>query len=351
VTANARRVTLHDVPEDAGVSASTVSRALNGNARIGPETRARVEYVAAKLGYVPNQAARSLVLRATRTLGLLVPEVTDPIHGQAVAGFEDEAALQGYTVIMANGFDYPEREARALQVFARHQVDGIAVLGGVLDQRRVLAAVHPSRVVFVDGENPSLAGAIQDLPLGCIRADDGPGVEALVAHLVELGRRRFAYVAGPPVASSIVRGTAIRRALSQAGLYAQELGCYPGMNIDPTSAPAFAAEVADNRPDALLCYDDKLALVVMDALRTQGLRVPDDVAVTGFDDIPFARLANPRLTTVAQPAGEMGRRAVSMLLGAIDTGVMQPSMRLPVELVVRESSTARRTAQGGVRGD
>ena len=168
---------------------------------------------------------------------------------------------------------------------------------------------------------------------------------------VEQGRRRFAYVAGPPVASSIVRGTAIVRALTHAGLSPQNLGHYPGMNIDPASAPAFAAEVADNRPDALLCYDDKLALVVMDALRTHGLHVPDDVAVTGFDDISFARLANPRLTTVAQPAGEMGRRAVSMLLGAIDTGVMQPSMRLPVQLMVRESSTSRRTARGRIRGD
>lgn len=349
MTSNGRRVTLHDVAGDARVSASTVSRALNGDPRIGPATRARVEYVAARLGYVPNQAARSLVLRATRTLGLLVPEVTDPIHGQAVAGFEDEAALQGYTVIMANGFDQPDREARALQVFARHQVDGIAVLGGVLDQRTVLASVHPSRVVFVDGENPALAGAMQDLPLGCIRADDGAGVAALMAHLVAAGRRRFAYVAGPPVASSVLRGAAIVRTLTAAGLPSQDLGYYPGVNIDAASAPAFAARVADDRPDALLCYDDKLALVVMDALRTQGLRVPDDVAVTGFDDIPFARLANPRLTTVAQPAAEMGRRAVGMLLGAIDTGVMQASMRLPVQLIMRESSTSPQADGGGRR--
>jgi DNA-binding LacI/PurR family transcriptional regulator len=351
VTITARRVTLHDVAEDARVSASTVSRALNGDPRIGSETRARVEYAAAQLGYVPNQAARSLVLRATRTLGLLVPEVTDPIHGQAVAGFEDEAALRGYTVIIANGFDQPERESRALQVFARHQADGIAVLGGVLDQRQVLASVRPSRVVFVDGENPMLASATQDLPLGCIRADDGAGVAALVQHLIEGGRRRFAYVAGPPVASSIVRRTAIVRALTRAGLYPQHLGYYHGTHIDPASAAEFAAGVADDRPDALLCYDDKLALVVMDALRTHGLRVPDDVAVTGFDDIPFAALSNPRLTTIAQPAAEMGRRAVGMLLGAIESGVMQPSMRLPVQLMVRESSTAPRTVRGGVRGD
>jgi LacI family transcriptional regulator len=352
VNINARRVTLQDVAEDARVSPSTVSRALNGNRRIGSETRARVQYIAAQLGYVPNQAARSLVLRATRTLGLLVPDFTEPIHGQVVSGFQGEAALQGYTVIMANGFDEPEREARALEVFARHQADGIAVLGGVLDQRQVLASVHPSRVVFVDGENPALGGGgTEDLPLGCVRADDGAGVEALVAHLLEVGRRRFVYVAGPPVASSSIRGKAIVRALTQSGADPRDLGIYAGERIDPASAPAFADEVAASRPDALLCYDDKLALVVMDALRARGIRVPDDVAVTGFDDIPFAALSNPRLTTVAQPAADMGRYAVLMLLGAIETGVMRASIHVPVQLVVRESSTTPQPAREAVRRD
>jgi DNA-binding LacI/PurR family transcriptional regulator len=333
----ARRATLRDVAADAGVSASTVSRALNGDPRIRQPTRARVEYVAARLGYVPNQAARSLVLRATHTLGLLVPEVTDPIHGQVVAGFEGEASAHGYSVIMANGYDDPAREAGALQLFARHQAEGIAVLGCVLDQRRVLAAVRPSRVVFVDGENPALAGSATDLPLGCIRADDRSGAQALVQHLLDVGCRTFAYVAGPPVASTLIREQGIVRALGAAGLE-RCLRRYAGATIDQESMAALVAQVAADRPDALLCYDDKLALAVMDALRSHGLQVPDDVVVTGFDDIPFAALANPRLTTVAQPAAEMGRLAVNMLLAAMRTTIMPPSVCLAVQLMVRESS-------------
>jgi LacI family transcriptional regulator len=340
-----RRVTLHDVATDAGVSTSTVSRALSGDPRIGMATRTRVEYVATRLGYVPNQAARSLVLRTTRTLGLLVPDMTDPIHGQAVAGFEDEAALSGYTVIMANGFGNTNREARALQVFARHQADGIVILGGMLDQRQVLASVNPSRVVFVDGENPNLATSITDLPLGCIRADEPAGMASLVAHLMAEGRQHLVFVAGPPGASTLIREMAARRTLAANGLDRQ-LRVYSGALINPSTAGAFAREMADDPPDAVVCYDDKLALIVMDALRSLGLRVPEDVAITGFDDIPFAALSNPRLTTVAQPAAEMGREAVRMLLTAIDTGDMPPSMHLPVQLVIRESSCSRFSDHG-----
>jgi LacI family transcriptional regulator len=337
VTAHARRVTLQDVALDAGVSASTVSRALNGDPRIGQNTRARVEYVATRLGYVPNQAARSLVLRATHTLGLLVPEVTDPMHGQVVAGFEDEASCHGFSVIMASSYDDAERESRGLQLFARHQAEGIAVLGGILDQRQVLAALHPSRVVFIDSENPALATETTDLQFGCIRVEDATGAETLVAHLLEAGCQTFAYIAGPPVASSIARKQGIVRALSAAGLE-HNLRTYAGAPLNRPPVAKLVAQVIADQPDALLCYDDRLALIVMDALRANGVRVPEDIAVTGFDDIPFAALANPRLTTVAQPAAEMGRLAVRMLLHAIQTDVMPPSVRLPVRLIVRESS-------------
>jgi DNA-binding LacI/PurR family transcriptional regulator len=335
--AHLRRVTLHDVAQDAGVSASTVSRALNGDRRIPENTRARVEYVATRLGYVPNQAARSLVLRATHTLGLLVPGITDPMHGQVVAGFENEASVHGFSVIMASSYDNPQRESRGLQLFARHQAEGVAVLGGILEQRQVLAAVHPSRVVFLDGENPALAGDTSDLPFGCIRVEDAAGGQALVEHLLQVGCRSFAYVEGPAVASTIARKQGIARALRAAGLD-DTLKTYAGASLDPVSTATLVSHVLRDRPDALLCYDDRLALIVMDALRAHGLRVPADIAITGFDDIPFAALSNPRLTTVAQPAGDMGKLAVRMLLSAIQDDVMPPSVRLPVRLIVRESS-------------
>jgi DNA-binding LacI/PurR family transcriptional regulator len=343
---DARRVTLADVAQVAGVSSATVSRALKDDPRIGSRTTELVRRAAEQLNYVPNQAARSLVLNATYTLGLLVPELTDPLHGQVVAGFEQAAAARGYSVIIAEALSDPTRERRALQLFAGHPADGIALQGSILDQRQVLALVRPTRVAFINSEHLSLAGYDSGLPYGCVRTDDIRGIAALIQHLVvDAGYRRIGYVNGPLIASnSIRRDAAVRRIELLAG---------GGLDVDPrlrqystgsqdwrTGAAQLATRVAQDRdrPEALLCYDDKLALATIDALRTVGLSVPTDIAVVGFDDIPFAALANPRLTTVRQPSAEMGQLAVEMLLDAFVTDSMPRSVTLPVEVVVRESS-------------
>ncbi len=342
-----RRVTLVDVAQVAGVSPATVSRALKDDPRISVATRETVAHAAEQLGYIPNEAARSLVLRATRTLGLVVPDVTDPLHGQVIAGFEQEAALRGYGVSVANGLSDADRERRILQVFTAQRAHGVALFGSVLSQRQVLDAVRPTPVVFVGGEHLSLAGNRNDLMLGCIRADEERGVEALVQHLAQQGCRRFGYVHGPSVASNITRRNAATRAVTRAARehpVTSTLRQYPALPLGWRSGPRLAERIAQDRerPDALLCYDDKLALAMMDALRSAELSVPGDLAVAGFDDIPFARLSNPRLTTVAQPSTQMGRLAASMLLEAAESGVVPASVLLPVEVVVRESS--RRSA-------
>ena len=331
----ARRVTIEDVARVAHVSAATVSRALQGNPVISPRTQALVVHAAHRLGYVPNQAARSLVVRSTRTLGLLIPDATDPIHGQVAAGFEQEAGAHGYSVILASGFGEATREQRALRLFTVHRADGIALMGSVLRQRDVRAAARPGHVVFINSEHPGLSGYQGDLPAGCIRADDVSGIEAVVTHLVERGYRRIGYAGGRATASNITRRDAALRALREMGV--GTLRQYAGPD-NWQAGGAVASEIAHDRPDAVICYDDKLALHTMDALRALGIRVPRDIAIVGFDDIPFARISNPRLTTVAQPSAEMGRRAAAILLRAIETGEMPRSVMLPVQLMVRESS-------------
>ncbi len=335
-----RRVTIEDVARVARVSPATVSRALKGSRLISQDTRRRVAHAARRLGYVPNQAARSLVTRITRTLGLMVPDVTDPIHGQVVTGFEQEAAACGYTVIMANGFSDPVRERRALQVFLAHRADGVALMGSVLRQSQVRTLVRPAPVVFIAGEHPSLAGYAADLPRGSIRADDRAGMEAVVDHLLEAGYRRIAYFNGPSFASNRTRRAATIRALKQAGV-AGRLVEFVWDGHVRRSVESSAVRIARERPDAVICYDDKLALNTIDALRAHGLRAPRDVAVVGFDDIPFAAIANPRLTTVAQRSVEMGRMAVTMLRGALETGTIPRSVTFSVQLVVRESTRRR----------
>ncbi|MDR7542629.1 MAG: LacI family DNA-binding transcriptional regulator [Armatimonadota bacterium] len=342
-------VTIADVARATGASVATVSRALREQPEVSAETRRRIIRTARRLGYVPNRAARSLVVRATQTLGLLIPDGTDPIHGQVATGFEQEATSHGYSVLLANGFDNPIQERSALRVFAMHRADGIALMGSVLSQREARTAVRPSPVVFVNGEHPSLAGYEADLSTGCLRADDPEGIKAVVQHLLDSGYRKLVYVGGPGSASDLTRRDTMVRALAEAR--APRPRILVSRSGGWESVDTVAAAVAQSRPDAVVCYDDKLALRLLDALRVYGIMIPRDMALVGFDDIPFARLANPRLTTVAQPSVEMGRLAAAMLLRAIHTGVIPPSVRLPVRLVIRESTTREAAQAGGKPGD
>jgi LacI family transcriptional regulator len=342
-------ITIEDIARGARVSVATVSRALRDRPQVNERTRKRVVAVARRLGYVPNRAARSLVVRATQTLGLLIPDAIDPIHGQIVTGFEQEAAAHGYTVILANGFDDPAHEHRAMEMFTMHRADGIALMGSVLKQRATRLAMRPSPVVFVNGEHPALAGYQSDLAEGCIRADDIQGMNAVVRHLSESGYRHLAYVGGAGKASDGTRLAAIKHALKNAN-GDERLSVYDSRSQAGENYGALATAIAKDRPEALICYDDKLAFQLMDLLREHSVTAPRDIAVVGFDDIPFARMANPRLTTVAQPSVEIGRQAAAMLLTAIRTGTMPRSIQLPVRLTVRESTIPPAAGAGHPRG-
>jgi LacI family transcriptional regulator len=329
-----RRTTLADIARLVGVSEATVSRALRDDPQISLRTRRLAQQAANDLEYVPNVAARSLASRQSRTLGLMIPDVTDPMHAGVVSGFESIASSHGYTVIVLNSQRDPQRETRAIRELRAHQVAGVAFCGLVTDTGTALAAVRPSPAVFVGPEG--LRSATIPTTSGHVLAAEADGMRQLVNHLAETGRHRISYLAGPPMASDKVRRDSITKALESLGLEPR-LREFPAPR-DWEGYTRIVELVARERPEALVCYDDRAALMLMSALREHGLRVPDDVAVTGFDDIPFARLANPQLTTVAQPIDQMGEQAASMLLETIRTGQIPDTEMFPVELMVREST-------------
>lgn len=331
------RVTLRDVAEAAGVSVATVSRSINDDPQISAATRERVAALADQLGYVPDAAARSLAVRSSRTFGLLITDSTDPVHGTLISGFERAAQAAGYTVIVANSGGDAGRERRALREFLAHRADGIAIMGTVLEHEPTVARVRPSPVVFLNPERLK-RGEIASLPTGCLRPDDADGIRQVVEHLVAEGYGAFAFVTGDRPASGHVRAEALQRRVRE--LTGRDLVAV--LTWDALNRGALARALANAGADAVVGFDDRVALGLLDAFRLIGRRVPDDVAVVGFDDIPFAELSNPRLTTVSQPAGEMGAMAVELLLDAISTGTLAPSRTLPVRLVVRESSVRRR---------
>lgn len=331
-----RRVTLADVAARAGVSRATASRALVGDPRISPPTRDAVRSAALELRYVPNAAARSLRVRRTRVLGLLIADLSDPVHGQVAAGFEEEAARHGYTVVFVTGSNRLEGERRAIRVFVEHGADAIALVSCVIDPAEARDLAGPDRTLIV--VQPDHAGMLRSRsgpPDGSVATDDVGGVGLAVRHLLATGHSRVMYLGSGDRPSDRLRQRAMQRVLDEAGLRAVATVT---LAEDAWREPArVAAAIPAPLPDAIVCYDDKLALALLDGLRTAGVRVPEDVSVTGYDGIPFAALSNPRLTTVATPTVEMGRVAARNLIDAIRAGRLPPGQVLPTELVVRES--------------
>ncbi len=335
-----RRVILADVARAAGTSESTASRALRDDTRIGVATRAAVRAAALELGYVPNAAARSLRARETHILGLLLDDLADPVHGQVAAGFEAAAASHGYAVFIMTGLHDPKREQRALRVFVEHRADGIVLASCVSDPAEVHARVAPERVVFVKPDYPRLADGEAPPTRGVLTSDDAGGVAATIRHLVDRGYSRIAYIGSGGGASDLQRRTAAAAAL--AGLRSTEpLRIYDAGFDGWRDASGVAEALARHPPEAVVCYDDKLALALLDALRFTHLEVPDELAVVGFDGIAPAGQSRPRLTTVAVPSVELGSRAVEMLVAAARDGVMPASEAMPVRLVVRDSTPPR----------
>jgi len=343
-----RRVTLVDLAERADVSVATVSRALSGDPQISAATQSRIRRIAADLKYVPNVAARSLVLQSTATFGLMTPDVTDPIHGQVVTGFQQQAAEHGYSVVLSNGFRDVEIERRALREFAAHRVAGVVAMGCELPQAEVRRLLAPSPVLFIGSEHVPAKGEL-DLPRGCLRPDDHSGMQQVVEHLIDRGYGDIAYVSGSSGATQISRHDALVAALGEHG---RDLSAVHQPDVvDTAGMRVVAAKIRRSRPDVVVCYDDKTALLLMDELRAAGVGVPHEVGIVGFDDIPFARISNPRLTTVSQRADDLGRSSVGLLLTAVERGKLPPTQLMPVTLVVRETTPgpSRRASKKGTR--
>lgn len=344
-----RPISLADVARAARTSEATASRALKDDPRIGATTRQTVRATADELGYVPNAAARSLRARRTQILGLLLDDLADPVHGRVAAGFEAAAAAGGYAVFIMTGLHDQERERRALRTFVEHRVDGVALGSTVSPPAVVHRQIAPEHVVFIQPDYPGLAEGERPPQRGVIRGDDVRGMDEVVRHLVGRGYRRLGYV-GPGSGSSdtlrlgAVDGTLRALGLASARRFAAGLDGWG-------DASAVAREIVAAPIDALVCYDDKLALAVLDGLRGCGLDIPRDLAITGFDGIPTSAFSVPRLTTVTVPYVALGRRAVEMLVAALEEGIMPGSEVVPATLLVRDSTPPfSRTSAGRRRG-
>ncbi|MFJ5104418.1 LacI family DNA-binding transcriptional regulator [Streptomyces sp. NPDC088554] len=326
---------IKDVAAEAGVSAATVSRVLNGHPSVSPESRARVLAAVDALGYRPNAVARSLRTDETRTLGLVISDVLNPYFTALARAVEEEARALGYSVIIGNADERPDLQDHHIRTLLDRRIDGLLLSPAGPGAELILDAVRGGTpVVFVDRW-------IHGVDVPVVRADGRAAVRELVGHLLALGHRRPAIIAGPAsTTTGKERVDAFRAALADHGVALPD--AYIGQGDFQAESGRLAAERfldLPRPPDAVFAADNLMALGALDAFRARGLRVPEDIALAAFDDIPWFVHTDPPVTAIAQPTDELGRAAVRALAENI-AGREPPSVTLPARLVVRRSCGA-----------
>jgi DNA-binding LacI/PurR family transcriptional regulator len=304
---------MHDVARRSGVSIATVSNVLHGTAPVAEATRTRVLAAIEELGYRRNEVARSLKRRSTQTLGVVIPDALNPFHATVALQVERRAHRDGFAVLVAETENDPDTEADQVRALVGRRVDGVifpAVTAGSAIPSELLDRGVPVVVVSFEG---------QDSRMGVIHVDEYAAMEEVVEHLIGLGHERVAFAhSGAHEESVDNRPDALRAALERRGL---------------------APVPLDDNPTAVCCTNDVIAIALIDRLEREGRRVPGDVSVVGFDDIPMAGHRRIDLTTVRQPAAEMGLQAAEMVLAAIAEGRHAAArVTVPTELVTRGST-------------
>jgi LacI family transcriptional regulator len=330
-------VTIREVAESAGVSYATVSHVINNTRVVSQETRERVIAAMTALNYRPNALARSLRQGKTNTMGLVLPDSANPFFAEISRGIEDEAFKKGYSVFLCNTELDTQRELFYVDVLSKKQVDGIIF---------VAAGDQADSLDFLVRQNMPVVLIDRDLPnvvVDAVLTDHQLGGVLATRHLIELGHKRIACIAGPSsITPSAERITGYRMALEEAGLsYDENLLLRGDYHAQSGMEITHSILKMDPRPTAIFALNDLMALGALRAAAEASCSVPSDLAIVGYDDLELAQFTNPPLTTIAQPKKEIGAQAVNLLVERISRKDRSPSrLVLPPELIVRRSTQA-----------
>jgi LacI family transcriptional regulator len=335
-------LTIRDVADRAGVSATTVSHVLNGTRRVEPETARRVLDAVAEMGYRPNAVARSMRHKQTYTVGIVQPDISNPFFADLARALEDAMFANGYSAIFCNSDRDADKEARYLEVLLSKQVDGLLLISAADASDRVRAIAQQGfPMVVVDRE-------LEGLRVSTVMVDNESGGLLAGRYLVGLGHRRLAVIGGPDrLRPSARRLDGFRTALAEVGLDVAAGSVIQGDFRAESGHDAMRRLLAsDTPPEAVFAENDMMAIGAIRAVQEAGRRVPEDISIMGFDDIVMGQAIDPTLTTVAQPIDDITTHAVRLLFDRLRDPDGEPEqVMLPVELIVR-GSCAPRTGNG-----
>ena len=326
---------IRDVANSAGVSVATVSRTLQQPERVSPKTRSKVMAAVEQVGYKPNLMAVKFRSGKTHNLVVLVPTVANVFFARVISGMQQAAAESGYSILLANTLGNNEIETHYAKMVSTSQADGLIQLrahnpfdDSMINDNGLLPMVNACEVLD-EGKYP------------VVTLDNRAAAKAMTTHLIKLGHTNIAMIKGPqssPLTQERLLG--YEDALNEAGLALDKNLLFPGDFTLQAGYNAGAA-IANKRPrpSAVFCENDETAIGAMQAFKQAGLRIPQDISVAGFDDIAFSAFCDPPLTTIAQPAEEFGRTAITLLIDLLNGKLCKaPKVIMPFELIVRDST-------------
>jgi len=327
-------VSIKDIAPAAKVSHSTVSRALRNSSLVNRETAERIRRIAHEMGYRPSAVARSLVTKKTKTIGVVVTTIADPFIAEVVSGIEEVANDHGYSVFLANSNADPDREVNVVHSFHERRVDGILVTASRVGALYIpLLAQLKVPIVLINNQHPGEF-------VYSVMIDNITASREATQHLIQLGHKRIAYIGDRfGFQSDTERFAGYRQALEMA-----DLPFLPELIAHGDGKPEGAMQATEKLlalpqlPTAIFCYNDMSALGALRVIRAQGLDVPDDISLVGFDDLFIASYTHPPLTTIRQPKRQMGRMAMEILLKLFSGLNSKNNIKVQGELIVREST-------------
>ncbi|MBN1935461.1 MAG: LacI family DNA-binding transcriptional regulator [Anaerolineae bacterium] len=333
-----RRVTIKDIAREAGVSAQTVSRAINDKGEVSPQTQARVLDIAQRMGYRPNSIARSLVSSRTHNIGLVVPDVANPFFSEIARGIEDAAHEADYNVFLCNAAENLQREIKAIHSLEAQRVDGLILCSSRLSEQELEQLARRYQPLVLVNRR------LSNVPAGLVLIDDAGGAARAVEHLIALGHRNIGLLAGPPNShSGRERTQGYWQTMDAHGLIPKahwQTHCAPRAE----EGHAASLKLLQRAPEltALLAFNDLVAVGAMRACRDLGVDVPGAFSIVGFDDISLAALVSPALTTIHIPKYQLGRQAMALIveLMAEREGSPAEAIVLNTELMIRGTTAA-----------